>query len=99
MVYNVSATPEAKIKFQSHVEFLTKVSKTAAIRLKNTLKTSLEELSENPNMYPHYECEISDNLKYKLFSSRYRIVFEIVDDNVYIYDIQDCRQDTDKNFL
>jgi hypothetical protein len=25
--------------------------------------------------------------------------FEIVNDNVYVYDIQDCRQDTDKNLL
>ena len=30
---------------------------------------------------------------------RYRAVFEIIDNNVYVYDIQDCRQDTDKSLV
>jgi len=30
---------------------------------------------------------------------RYRIVFEILDGTVYIYDIQDCRQDVDKSLV
>jgi hypothetical protein len=39
-------------------------------------------------------------LRYKLFGgNRYRIVFEVAKSDVYVYDIQDCRQDTDKNLL
>ena len=34
-----------------------------------------------------------------LFAKRYRIVFEIHDIAIYIYDIQDCRQDADKSLV
>ena len=45
------------------------------------------------------EMPIDVQLRYRLFRKRYRIVFEIVGNSVYIYDIQDCRQDSDKNLL
>ena len=60
---------------------------------------SIDDLSENPRIYPRYESKAEAELRYKLFSKRYRMVFEIVGNNVYVYDIQDCRQDTDKNLL
>ena len=45
------------------------------------------------------EMPIDVQLRYRLFGKRYRIVFEIVGNSVYIYDIQDCRQDSDKNLM
>jgi hypothetical protein len=42
---------------------------------------------------------IDAQLRYKLFGKRYRIVLEIVGNAVYVYDIQDCRQDVDKNII
>ena len=37
--------------------------------------------------------------RYKLSYKRYRIVYQIVKNNVFVDDIQDCRQDEDKNIL
>ena len=54
----------------------------------------LARVSENAaaRLYKDYEETLG-------FRKRYRIVSEIVGDNVYAYDIQDCRQDTDNNLI
>ncbi|WP_461256861.1 hypothetical protein [Treponema sp. R80B11-R83G3] len=41
----------------------------------------------------------SGKYRYKLSYGRYRIVYQIVNDTVFVDDIQDCRQDDDKNLL
>jgi hypothetical protein len=85
----------------SHINFMARVHEPAAVRLFEAYRDSLGSLSENPNGYPKYEPQspIDKELHYKLFSKRYRIVFEIVGNLVFIYDIQDCRQDVDKNLI
>ncbi|MCL2054623.1 MAG: type II toxin-antitoxin system RelE/ParE family toxin [Oscillospiraceae bacterium] len=99
MVYSVHAMPKANAKFENHVEFLAQVSESAAEKLYDAFYECQKKLSENPHLYPKYESEIGMNLKYMLFSKRYRIVFKIVEDKVHIYDIQDCRQDTAQNLI
>jgi mRNA-degrading endonuclease RelE of RelBE toxin-antitoxin system len=34
-----------------------------------------------------------------LSGKRYRIVYQIADDTIYVDDVQDCRQDDDKNLV
>ena len=99
MGFNVQVMPKANAKLEAHVNFLARVSEPAAVRLYDAYNESLHDLEENPHMYPSYVSEVDTDLKYKLFSNRYRIVFEIAGNNVFIYDIQDCRQDIDKNLL
>jgi mRNA-degrading endonuclease RelE of RelBE toxin-antitoxin system len=99
--YSVSVYPKAQDKLAAHVRFLSKVSVPAARHLKAAYDKTVEFLESSPDSCPiYYSHKLSNpNLHYELFSKRYRIVFEIVDNAVYIYDIQDCRQDTDKNLV
>jgi len=100
MQYNIIPHKEAQQKLKSHIRFMKNVSYSVAEKIYNEYKNSLVSLSENPHSGLRYEHKSNKNLKYKLFyKQRYRIVFEIIENNVYIYDIQDCRQDTDKKLL
>ncbi|WP_461257711.1 type II toxin-antitoxin system RelE/ParE family toxin [Treponema sp. R80B11-R83G3] len=99
--YKVFVDPQADRKLAAHIEFLARVSKTAAVRLYNEYEESLNLLKDNPTSCPPYipQKPIDAKLKFKLFGKRYRIVFEIIGNAVYAYDIQDCRQDTNKNLV
>ena len=100
MRYRVTVDDNALIKLEEHIEFLARISESAALRLYDEYKESLDNLSKNPHMYPIYQNHsLNAELHCKIFYKRYRMVFETIDANVYIYDIQDCRQDTDKNLL
>jgi plasmid stabilization system protein ParE len=97
----VYVAPAAEEKMTAHIRFLAQVSVSAAERLYNTLCVAIDELEDNPCGYPRYapRIPVDANLHYKLCQKRYRLVFEIIGNTVYVYDIQDCRQDTDKNVV
>ena len=99
--YTVKVDILAKYKMSNHARFLANVSIPAAKRLRNAYNTALKSLRSNPQRCPLYvsSIDIEEELRYLLFSGRYRIVFEIVDKYVYVYDVQDCRQDDDKNLI
>ena len=99
--YNIQFTPASILKLASHIEFLAQINENAAMSLYDSYEEAKEFLKSTPEICPKYypDIVIDANLKYKLFGSRYRIVFEIIENIVYVQDIQDCRQDTDKNLI
>ena len=99
--YFVLVEPLADERLAAHIEFLARVSENAAIQLYHAYEESLNFLADAPTSCPPYlpKVPIDAQLRYKLFGKRYRIVFEIIDNAVYVYDIQDCRQDIDKSIL
>ena len=99
--YEVRVDPIAKEKMATHVRFLSQVSVVAARQLKNSYYKALKSLEKNPQRCPSYLMQKKNDkkLRFLLFSKRYRIVFEIAEKLVFVYDIQDCRQDTDKSVL
>ncbi len=99
--YEIFVSPLADRKLASHIEFLARVSDAAAKCLFTAYEDALRLLAEIPESYPTYIPlkPLEADLKYKIFSKRYRMVFEIIDRKVYLYDIQDCRQDTDKSLV
>ena len=99
--HNVFVEPSADRRLAVHIEFLARVSENAAVRLYKDYEESLGFLEYNPQSCPFYtpKMPVEAKLRYKLFGKRYRIVFEIIGDAVYVYDIQDCRQNTDKNLV
>jgi len=99
--YNVYVIPAAAEKLIAHVRFLAQVSVSAAERLHDNLYEAVCSLEFNPERYPRYfpQIPIEAELRCCLCAKRYRIVFEVTDGAVYVYDVQDCRQDTDKNIV
>ena len=99
--YNVNVNPVAIVKFAGHVEFLARVSESAALSLYDSYDESLDFLKSTPEICPQYypSIPIGADLRYKLFGKWYRIVFEIIAKDVFVYDIQDCRQDADKSLI
>ena len=86
------------MKMAKHARFLAQVSIPAAQRLRNAYQSALKSLEQNPERWGLYRPDnnFKEELRYLLFSDRYRIVFEIVDKAVYVYDVQDARQDAGK---
>jgi hypothetical protein len=99
--YCVLVEPSADRRLSAHIEFLARVSENAAVRLYEAYRESIHFIENNPQSCPPYfpQTPIDAELRYKLFSKRYRLVFEILGNRVYVYDVQDCRQDGDKNLV
>ena len=99
--YHVLVSPPADRKLAHFIEFLSRISEPAAERLYRAYDEALCFLEQSPETCPPYipQKPIDADLKFKMFAKRYRIVFEIIGNEVYVYDIQDCRQDTDKSLV
>ena len=99
--YHVFVSPAADRKLAIHIEFLARVSEKAATRLYEDYKAAIGFLEGSPQSCPLYipKISIDAELRYKLIGNRYRVVFEIVENSVFVYDVQDCRQNIDKNLI
>lgn len=99
--YLVHVAPAAYKRMYSHMAFLARVSVPAAERLSKEMEDTIAFLEDSPQSCSPYipKTPIDEELRYKLFGERYRIVFEIIGNEVYVYDIQDCRQDTNKRLI
>jgi hypothetical protein len=99
--YQVFVYPKAIQKLAEHTEFLARVSENAALRLYDQYEESLLFLGDSPEICPPYSTKrpIDGEFRYHLFGKRYRMVFEIDGASVFVYDIQDCRQDYDKYLI
>ena len=99
--YQVSISPAANDRMYDHFEFLARVSEKAARNLLAELLKDIKSLKIMPQANPYFDRPFleSGKYRYKLSYRRYRIVYQIIKDNVFVDDIQDCRQDDDKNIL
>ena len=99
--YQVVVDPAANDRMQEHFEFLARVSVSAAERLLSDLITDMRSLRTSPLRNPPYNRQYLPIGKYRYMLSckRYRIVYQIDGDFVFVDDIQDCRQDDDKSIL
>lgn len=100
-VYSVIVMPGANDRMAEHFEFLARVNEDAAYRLLDTLIADIKTLEERPQRNPVYDRPYTPPGKYRylLSADRYRIVYMIETESVFVDDIQDCRQDDDKNLL
>ena len=99
--YHVYIDPAANDRMADHMEFLSRVSEDAANRLLNDLMAAVRSLKKMPFRNPVYNRPYLPPDKYRslIVSKRYRIVYQIESDCVFVDDIQDCRQSDDKNIL
>jgi plasmid stabilization system protein ParE len=100
-VYQVIIVSDANDRMYDHFEFLARVSVNAANRLLDGLLKDIRNLGTNPFRYPVYNRPYLPVGKYRyiLSKKRYRIVYQIIGNQVFVDDIQDCRQDDDKSIL
>ena len=101
IIYKVIVAPAANDRMAEHFEFLARVSESAANKLLDGLVDDIESLQKMPFRNPIYDRPYVPPLKYRYMVSnkRYRIVYQIVNDTVFVDDIQDCRQNGDKDLL
>ena len=99
--YGVLVSPAANERMYDHFLFLAQVSERAARNLLAQLIKGIKSLENMPQRNPFFDRPYLEQGKYRYMLSyrRYRIVYQIIKDCVFVEDIQDCRQDDDKNLL
>ena len=99
--YKVIIDPAANDRMFEHFEFLSNVSEQAANRLLDELLDDINSLETFPYVNPVLNRPYLPQGKYrcKISSKRYRIVYQIENNFVFVDDIQDCRQNDDKSVL
>jgi mRNA-degrading endonuclease RelE of RelBE toxin-antitoxin system len=99
--YEVEVSRASAKKLAAHVAFLARVNNAAALRLYHRISTDIRGLKNNPSSHARYYSKKNpERILYRIISAkRYLIVFAIQENKkrVTIVDIQDCRQDVDKN--
>ncbi|MDR0852814.1 MAG: type II toxin-antitoxin system RelE/ParE family toxin [Clostridiales Family XIII bacterium] len=93
--YKVVISDDALGMLDAHIEFVSRVSKSAARRLVDAILNDMESLSEMPERCPHYENSfVPPDVYRKLLSNkRYLIIFEITSEAVFVDYIVDTRSD------
>ena len=92
--YAVVIAPAANDRMYDHFKFLARVSETAARKLLSGLVKDIQSLAQMPFRNPVYSRPYLQRGKYRYMMScgRYRIVYQIEGNTVFVDDIQDCRQ-------
>lgn len=93
--YSVIVSKKATGMLVSHASFLSQVSETAALRLTENFVFAANSLKTMPQRCPFLNNDYIPKNKYRklIFEEKYLIIFQIIDSNVYIDYIVDCRQD------
>jgi mRNA-degrading endonuclease RelE of RelBE toxin-antitoxin system len=99
--YNVIVDPAASDRMAEHLEFLARVSEDAASRVLEELLADIRSLEHSSYRNPVYNRPYlpADKYRYLISGKRYRLVYQIDGDFVFVDDIQDCRQSDDKSIL
>ena len=99
--YKIIIDTAANDRMYDHFEFLTRVNTTAAENLLEGLLKSISSLETLPHRNPVYDRPYITKGKYRylIACDRYRIVYQIEGNYVYVDDIQDCRQSDINNLL
>ena len=90
--YQVIVSSEANDRLYDHFEFLARVNVNAANSLLDGLLIDIRNLRTDPFRFPVYNRPYLPAGKYHyiLSNKRYRIVYQINANQVYVDDIQDC---------
>jgi hypothetical protein len=99
--HEVVIHPNANDRMFEHFRFLAQVSVHGAEHLLDELIRDIQSLEFMPERYPWFERDYLPKKKYRytLSAKRYRIVYQVIESIVFVEDIQDCRQDDDKNLV
>lgn len=93
--YQVIVSKSASGMLVSHAMFLSQVNRDAAERFIKSFEKASKSLDTMPERCPWLSGDYIPRHVYRfmIFEKRYMIVFQIVDDIVYVDYVIDCRQD------
>lgn len=93
--YRVIVSERAAQMLVSHAAFLAQVSPEAAERLTAEFEKAAKSLKTMPQRCSWLSGEYIPRNSYRfiLFEKRYMLIFQIIDDAVYVDYVADCRQD------
>lgn len=80
----------------NHISFLARVSLPAARKLRNDFADVLKRMAENPYQF-QVDTDLNlpeDMYRKALFGKRYKALFTVEGQTVYLDAVVDCRQDT-----
>jgi len=99
--YTVIIDPAVNDRMYEHFEFLARVSESAVEHLLDKLVADMRSLERMPYHNPVFNRVYLTSGKYRYMVSceKYLIVYQIIDDTVFIDDIQDSRQADDRSLL
>lgn len=96
--YTVIISRRADAMLVSHARFLANVSVPAAKTLVQEFEKTLDALEENPFQFPpetDYDLP-PEQYRKALFYKRYKALFTVDEETVYLDAVLDCRQDNQK---
>lgn len=93
--YSVVVSERAAQMLVSHASFLANVNVEAANRLTSEFVETANSLRNMPQRHPWLRGDYipRNTYRFALFEKRYMLIFQIVDDIVYVDYVVDCRQD------
>ena len=99
-MYKIILAKRVRSQLQNHTAFLSRVSLPAAKKMRNSFADILVRLKENPFQFPIDPVFAELNLPYRkaLFEGKYKVLFFVSNDKVFIDSVVDCRQQVDKAF-
>jgi len=91
--YRIVVSDATLAMLDAHVDFLARVSKSAATKLMNEILDNIASLSDNPQRFPSCENQFIQDSRYRrmLSCKRYLVIYEIDETTVYVDYIVDCR--------
>lgn len=93
--YKVIVSDRAKQMLGVHIRFLAQVNKEAAAEKKKRIMTALRSLTQMPQRFPFVDEEYLNQFQYrKMYVEKwYLVLYQILDNTVYVEYILDCRKD------
>lgn len=93
--YSVVVSERAAQMLVFHASFLANVNVEAANRLTSEFVETANSLRNMPQRHPWLRGDYipRNTYRFALFEKRYMLIFQIVDDVVYVDYVVDCRQD------
>ena len=87
-------SPKAKEMLDEHIDFLAQVNVASARKKKDEIMKDLRSLSDMPARFPFFESDYIKSGKYhKMYIEKwYLVLYQIIDDTVYVEYIIDCRE-------
>lgn len=93
--YKIVVSKKATSMLVSHAAFLAKVSTESAEQLIAEFNKTANSLASMPYRNPWLIADYIPKHQYRTitFQKRYLIIYQVIDDTVYIDYVLDCRQD------